>query len=236
VTMLNEYFTRMVEVVFTHGGMLDKYIGDAIMAVFGTVVSNSADADNALAVGTEMIIELNRFNERRREVGQEPIDIGIGIATGEVLAGSLGSRRRLEYTVIGDNVNLAARLESANKHYGTTLLLSGSTADALKSRPPMRRLDLLQVKGKVRPTVVYESLGHHTPESFPKLSAVITAYEAGIDAYQRRDWVTALRRFGDALELAPSDRPSRIFIDRCRYYRENPPPDDWNGVWIMDEK
>ena len=236
VTMLNEYFTRMVEVVFTHGGMLDKYIGDAIMAVFGTALSNSADADNALAVGTEMIIELNRFNERRREAGQEAIDIGVGIATGEVLAGSLGSRRRLEYTVIGDNVNLAARLESANKHYGTTLLLSGSTADALKSRPPMRRLDLLQVKGKLQPTVVYESLGHHTPESFPKLSAVITAYEAGIDAYQRRDWVTALRRFGDALELAPSDRPSRIFIDRCRYYRENPPPEDWNGVWIMDEK
>jgi adenylate cyclase len=236
VSMLNDYFTRMVEVVFTHGGMLDKYIGDAIMAVFGTALSNSADADNALAVGTEMVVELNRFNERRRESGQEPIDIGIGIATGEVLAGSLGSRRRLEYTVIGDNVNLAARLESANKHYGTTVLLSGSVADALKSRPPMRRLDLLQVKGKLQPTVVYEALGHHTPDTFPKLSSVIAAYEAGFDAYQRRDWTGALRRFGEALEFAPNDRPSRIFIDRCRYYRENPPPEDWNGVWIMDEK
>jgi adenylate cyclase len=236
VTMLNDYFTRMVEVVFTHGGMLDKYIGDAIMAVFGTALSDSADADHSVAVATEMIIELNRFNERRRAAGQEAIDIGIGIATGEVLAGSLGSRRRLEYTVIGDNVNLAARLESANKHYGTTVLLSASTADALKTRPPMRRLDLLQVKGKLRPTAVYESLAHHTAESFPKLAAVIGAYEAGFDAYQQRDWATALQRFGDALELAPSDRPSRIFIDRCRYYRENPPPEDWNGVWIMEEK
>lgn len=236
VTMLNDYFTHMVEIVFTHGGMLDKYIGDAIMAVFGTALSDTADADNSLAVATEMIIELNRFNETRRQTGREAIDIGIGIATGEVLAGSLGSRRRLEYTVIGDNVNLAARLESANKHYGTTVLLSGSTAEALKSRPPMRRLDLLQVKGKVRPTAVYESLAHHTPESFPRLSAVIAAYEAGIDAYQRRDWTTALGRFGDALDLAPQDRPSRIFIDRCRYYRDNPPPEEWNGVWIMDEK
>jgi adenylate cyclase len=116
------------------------------------------------------------------------------------------------------------------------VLLSGSTADALKTRPVMRRLDLLQVKGKVRPTAVYESLAHHTAESFPKLAAVIGAYEAGFDAYQQRDWAMALQRFGDALELAPSDRPSRIFIDRCRYYRENPPPDEWNGVWIMEEK
>ncbi len=236
VTMLNDYFTHMVEVVFTHGGMLDKYIGDAIMAVFGTALSNSADADNSVAVATEMILELNRFNEQRRELGQEALDIGIGIATGEVLAGSLGSRRRLEYTVIGDNVNLAARLESANKHYGTTVLLSGSTADALKTRPPMRRLDLLQVKGKLQPTAVYELLAYHTPESFPKLSAVIAAYESGIDAYQRRDWTMALRRFGEARELAPHDRPSRIFIDRCSYYRDNPPPEEWNGVWIMDEK
>ena len=100
----------------------------------------------------------------------------------------------------------------------------------------LRRLDLLQVKGKVRPTTVYESLAHHTAESFPKLAAVIAAYEAGFDAYQQRDWAMALQRFGDALELAPSDRPSRIFIDRCRYYRENPPPEEWNGVWIMEEK
>jgi adenylate cyclase len=236
VTMLNDYFTRMVEIVFTHGGMLDKYIGDAIMAVFGTALSNSADADNALAVATEMIVALRQFNDRRRQAGQDPIEIGVGISTGEVLAGSLGSRRRLEYTVIGDNVNLAARLESANKHFGTTVLLSGSTAEALKSRPALRRLDLLQVKGKVRPTVVYESLAHHTPETFPKLAAVVAAYEDGIDAYQRRDWDAALSRFGEALELAPQDRPSRIFIDRCRYYRENPPPEEWNGVWIMEEK
>jgi adenylate cyclase len=236
VTMLNDYFTSMVEVVFQHGGMLDKYIGDAIMAVFGTGVSDVSDADNALMVATEMIRELARFNQRRLERGHEAIEIGIGIATGEVLAGSLGSRRRLEYTVIGDNVNLAARLEGANKHFGTTVLLAASTVEALKSRPILRRLDLIQVKGKSRPTLAYESLDHYDPERVPNPAAMINAYEAGLDCYKRRDWVDAIGHFSRALELAPSDRPSRIFVDRCRYYSENPPPDDWNGVWIMEDK
>src|SRR5205823_12075000 len=136
----------------SHGGMLDKYIGDAIMAVFGTATQPS-DADNALSVATEMVRELGVFNQRRRENGLAPIDIGIGLATGEVVAGSLGSRRRLEYTVIGDNVNLAARLEGANKHYGTTVLLAASTVEKLKTRRLMRRLDLVQVKGKSQPTL-----------------------------------------------------------------------------------
>jgi adenylate cyclase len=236
VAMLNEYFTSMVEVVFQHGGMLDKYIGDAIMAVFGTAVGSADDADNALAVATEMIRELDRFNQRRLQASLEPIQIGIGVATGEVLAGSLGSRRRLEYTVIGDNVNLAARLESANKHYGTTVLLAASTVAALRSRAVLRRLDLVQVKGKLQPTLAYESLAHYDPEKFPRLPQLIGAYEAGLACYQRRQWTTAIGHFGAALEAAPGDQPSKIFIDRCRYYRDNPPADDWNGVWIMADK
>jgi adenylate cyclase len=236
VNLLNEYFTTMVDIVFSHGGMLDKYIGDAIMAVFGTPVVDAADAENAFAVSTEMMRELGAFNQRRAVSGEEPIDIGIGISTGEVLVGSLGSRRHLEYTVIGDNVNLAARLEAANKYYGTRVLLAGSTAEALRSRAGLRRLDLIQVKGRSQPTLVYESLAYHTSKSFPKLPTVIAAFEGGLDRYQRRDWDGALQRFDAALKLAPDDRPSRIFIDRCRYYRESPPPDNWNGVWIMEQK
>jgi adenylate cyclase len=236
VTMLNDYFTSMVEVVFTHSGMLDKYIGDALMAVFGTALGDVSDADNALTVATEMIRELGVFNQARHGRGLEAIDIGIGIATGEVLAGSLGSRRRLEYTVIGDNVNLAARLEGANKHYGTTVLLAASTVDALKSRAVLRRLDLVQVKGKSQPTLAYESLGHYDTEKHPRLSAMIGAYESGLECYQRRDWVNAIQRFGEALEITPTDQPSQVFIDRCRYYSDNPPPESWNGVWIMEDK
>jgi adenylate cyclase len=236
VTMLNEYFTEMVEVVLSNGGMLDKYIGDALMAIFGAPVENAADADNALRVACDMIRALARLNEHRVAEGHEAIDIGVGLATGEVLAGSVGSIKRMEYTVIGDTVNLAARLESANKHYGTKVLVSGPTVEALRSPGMLRRLDLLQVKGKSRPTIVYESLSHHTAQSFPHLPQVIRHYEAGLDRYQQRDWDGAIGQFAAALELAPLDRPTKIFLDRSRFYRMNPPSEDWNGVWIMEEK
>jgi len=106
----------------------------------------------------------------------------------------------------------------------------------LKSRAILRRLDLIVAKGKSRPTWVFESLGHHTAETFPKLASVIAEYQTGLDCYQRRDWKGGIRHFGEALELAPKDRPSRIFLDRCRYYQANPPAEDWNGVWIMEQK
>jgi adenylate cyclase len=112
VTMLNEYFTEMVEVILTHGGMLDKYLGEGLMAIFGAPVTSAADADNALFVATDMIRALGRYNARRVERGDVPIEIAIGLATGEVLAGSVGPIKRMEYTVIGDNVNLAAALRA----------------------------------------------------------------------------------------------------------------------------
>jgi adenylate cyclase len=236
VSMLNEYFTEMVEVVLANGGMLDKYIGDALMAIFGAPVEDAADADHALNVARDMMRALERLNARRAAAGQVPIDIGVGLATGEVLAGSVGSLKRMEYTVIGDTVNLAARLESANKHYGTKILLSGATAEALRMPTVLRRLDLIQVKGKTQPTVVYESLSHHTADSFPHLAPLVVAYEAGLERYRQRDWDGAMAHFTAALQHAPNDRPSRIFLDRCRYYGMNPPPEDWNGVWIMLEK
>ena len=236
VSLLNEFFTEMVEVIFTRGGMLDKYMGDGLMAIFGAPVVGSADADNALYVAHEMIRALGVFNSRRARRGSEPIEIGIGLATGEVLAGSVGASKRMEYTAIGNNVNLAARLESANKYYGTAVLLAAATVDELTSRAVLRRLDLVQAKGISQPTWVYESLGHHTRASFPKLTRVIKAYEAGVDCYQRRDWQGGLGHFGAALELAPQDRPSRIFYDRCRYYQTSAPDETWDGVWIMQEK
>ena len=236
VSMLNEFFTEMVEVIFTRGGMLDKYMGDGLMAIFGAPIVGSADADNALYVANDMIRALGAFNSRRTRRGSEPIEIGIGLATGEVLAGSVGASKRLEYTAIGNNVNLAARLESANKYYGTAVLLAAATVDELKSSAVLRRLDLIQAKGISQPTWVYESLGHHTRTTFPKLASVIKAYEAGVDCCQRRDWTGSLGHFAEALVVAPRDRPSRIFYDRCRYYQTSPPDEAWDGVWIMQEK
>ena len=114
--------------------------------------------------------------------------------------------------------------------------MSARPVVGLKSPAALRRLDRIQVKGISQTTWVYESLGHHTPATFPRISAVVKAYEAGLDCYQRRDWQGGLSRFGDALDLAPNDRPSRIFLDCCRYYQMNPPDDAWDGVWIMQEK
>ena len=116
------------------------------------------------------------------------------------------------------------------------MLLAGTTVATLQKPAVLRRIDLIRVKGMSRPTEVYESLGYHTPATFPKLDAVIAAYEAGLDRYLRRDWAGAIRCFGEALELAPQDRPSRIFLDRCRYYQDSPPADGWNGVWVMEQK
>jgi len=236
VSMLNEFFTEMVEVIFTRGGTLDKYLGDGLMAIFGAPVVGSADADNALYVANDMIRALGVFNSRRAQRGSEPIEIGIGLATGEVLAGSVGTPKRMTYTAIGNNVNLAARLESANKYYGTAILLAGTTVDGLKSPAVLRRLDQIQVKGISQPTWVYESLGHHTSATFPNIPSVVKAYEAGLDCYQRRDWQGGFSRFSEALDLAPNDRPSRIFLNRCSYYQISPPDEAWDGVWIMQEK
>jgi adenylate cyclase len=236
VAMLNEFFTEMVEVIFKRGGMLDKYLGDGLMAIFGAPVMGAADARNALLVATEMMRALARLNSSRGERGLEPIEIGIGLATGEVMAGSVGSMKRMTYTVIGDHVNLAARLESANKYYGTSVLVAGSTVEALGSQSGLRRLDLIRAKGISRPSWIYESLEHHTTASFPRLVPTVAAYEAGLDCYRHRDWPGALSRFEEALELTPQDRPSRIFRDRCRHYQLSPPPEDWDGVWVMAQK
>jgi adenylate cyclase len=151
VAMLNDYFTDMVDVVFAHNGILDKYIGDMIMAVFGSVRSRHDDAANAVMVGSRMMMALRELNLRRAAVGQEPIHIGIGISTGDVVAGSIGSPKRLEYTVIGDRVNLAERLQNANKYYGTGVLMCETTAARLSTPVRMRDLDLIRVRGMQAP-------------------------------------------------------------------------------------
>jgi adenylate cyclase len=236
VEMLNEYFTEMVEVIFQHGGILDKYIGDAIMAVFGAPLQAPEDASNAVRVANEMIRALRRHNTRRAAHGLPSIEIGIGLATGEVLAGSIGSAKRLEYTVIGDSVNLASRLEGATKHYGTAILMDGATVAGLQGPGLRRRVDLLRVKGKARPAEVYESLDHHDETTFPNLERVIDLFNRGIDFYGRRDWTGAIDCFATALEYAPQDGPSKVYLNRCQYYREHPPAEPWDGVWAMTEK
>jgi adenylate cyclase len=236
VSMLNEYFTEMVDVIFDHGGILDKYIGDAIMALFGAPFASPEDADNALTVANQMMAELAVLNRRRGERGKRPLDIGIGLSTGDVVVGNIGSTKRMEYTVIGDSVNLASRLEGANKYYGSKILLSEYTVRDLKKPGLMREIDLLRVKGKDRPVAVLESLGYRESDLGNGLGRMLEAYGRGVSAYRARDWTGASAAFRAALDVEPGDGPSAMYLERCRIYAQRPPAEDWNGVWVLNDK
>jgi adenylate cyclase len=236
VDMLNEYFAEMTAIVLRHGGALDKYIGDAVMAVFGAPLAVASDTDNALATANDMIRSLRALNRRREGRGARPLEIGVGLATGEVAAGPLGGAARADYTVIGDSVNLASRLEGATKHYGATVLLAGSTVERLVAPARLRRIDLIRVKGKEQPTEIFEALDHHTAETLPGLDRMVPCYEDGIGLYRKRDWTGAIAKFSQALAICPKDGPSWIYADRCLYYRDHPPDDHWDGVWRMTSK
>jgi adenylate cyclase len=237
VSMLNEYFEDMVDVILNNGGILDKYIGDAIMALFGAPFSGEHDADNAVKVANDMIVVLRALNERRVAAGKEPISTGVGVSSGDVIVGNIGSPKRMEYTVIGDSVNLASRLESANKYYGTRVLVSEFTVRELKNEPPrMREIDLIKVQGKDLPVAVFEVLAHHTPETFPNMDETLQAFATGLAEYKTGDWTKAQALFEAALKANPNDKVSKIYIERCQHYLANPPGPEWDGVWTMTEK
>ena len=236
VALLNEYFTDMVDIVFAHRGVLDKYMGDMIMAVFGSVLQDTNDAENAVKVGSNMMAGLRVLNERLEARGREGIRIGVGISTGDVVAGNIGSPKRLEYTVIGNRVNIAHRLEDANKYYGTSVLICNNTFQRIKGQAEVREIDLIRVRGMEEPVAIYEVIGHHTEESFPHREAAIGAFNEGLSRYRRRDWTSAARCFRDALAANPQDGPSRIYLGRCEIFHDAPPARDWDGVWSVQSK
>ena len=233
VELLNEYFTDMVDIVFAHNGILDKYVGDMLMAVFGSVMTSDSDADDAVEAGNRMIMGLRALNERRLHDGRDPIHIGVGISTGTVVVGNIGSPKRLEYTVIGDRVNLAERLESANKYYGTSVLLCQDTACKLHRPALLREIDLIRVRGSTRPLALFEALDHTTEENFLRRNEVLQAYAEGLRLYRQREWTRAANYFRAASLANPDDKPSRVFWERCEQYIEAPPSDSWDGVWTV---
>lgn len=238
VSMLNEYFADMVDVVFRHGGILDKYIGDAVMALFGAPFPGPEDADHAVRVANDMIVTLRALNTARAAAGKPPIAIGVGVNTGDAVVGSIGSPKRMEYTAIGDTVNLASRLEAACKVYGVPVLLSEHTVGGLTpgSTTRMREIDLMRVKGKQQAVAIYEALDHHTPETFPNLEETLDHYTRGLTAYRQGDWQPAATHFAAALAANPGDAPSQLYRDRCTHFAAHPPPADWAGIWTLKEK
>jgi len=220
----------MVEVIFEHQGILDKYIGDAIMAVFGAPLSTASDADNAVKTAVRMQQVLAGFNARRAAAGLPPVDVRIGVNSDEVIAGNIGSTRRMDYTVVGDGVNLAARLESANKVYGTSLLVSASTMALLRDCYHSREIDLLRVKGRAQPVAIHEVFATE-PDS-----ALLQSYAAGLAAYRRGEWSLAVEAFDAALRVRPDDTPSSVMRARALSYADRLPPIDWDGVYSAHGK
>jgi adenylate cyclase len=234
VQLLNEYLTVMTRVVFRHNGLLDKYIGDAIMAVYGAPLRDPEHAYRACRSALEMMEELRTLRVRWAAQGLPPLNIGIGINTAVMVVGNMGSELRFDYTVMGDGVNLASRLEGANKEYGTNIIVSESTWEQVRDRLATRELDVVRVQGKAQPTRIFEVLG--TFPLGPDRAALIGPFEAGLRAYRARQWEDAIRRFQQALEAVPGDPPSRLCIQRCKTFMAAPPPPDWDGVYTMPTK
>lgn len=236
VKLLNEYFELMVDCITAQGGMLDKFIGDAMMAAFGIPISHEDDEDRAVRASVSMLTTLRDWNETRTRRGELPVDMGIGLNTDSIVAGNIGSRKRMDYTMIGDGVNLAARLESACKTYHARILLSEHTVKRLKGIYRLREIDRVQVKGKTKPVDIYECLDYHTEESFPNLMEAVGHFREGVDRYRKQDWKRAVRSFREALKANPHDAMATDYIERCALMQAEPPGEGWDGVFVMKTK
>jgi len=236
VELLNEYFTLMVGCIQREDGMLDKFIGDAIMSAFGIPVPHSDDPDRAVRAALEMMRDLAEWNGYRTAQGKIAVDIGIGINTDNVVSGNIGSRKRMDYTVIGDGVNLAARLESACKMYGAHILVSESTFRQLRGTYFCREVDLVVVKGKTKPVAIFEVLDYHTDETYPNLADAMHFFRVGLTKYRSKKWEQAAKEFQQVLSLNPKDKAAQLYINRCAHFQNHSPPEEWAGVWEMEDK
>lgn len=234
VHLLNEYLTAMTDIVFKYDGTLDKYMGDAIMAIFGAPLDQPDHARRACQTALDMMNELHRLQKKWQTEGKPPLNIGIGINSGDMVVGNMGSQMRFDYTVMGDMVNLGSRLEGTNKEYGSNIIFSEFTYNAIKDSMCCRELDSVRVKGKKLPVKIYELLGEKKDEG--KWKDFIDSFERGLALYRACKWNEAIAQFQKTLELRPEDETSRIYIERCKNLQENPPPLPWDGVFVMTKK
>ncbi|MBF0250198.1 MAG: GAF domain-containing protein [Alphaproteobacteria bacterium] len=235
VALLNEYFEIMVDCITSEGGMLDKFIGDAIMAAFGIPLAHDDDEDRGVRAAIAMMTRLAEWNVKRTEKGLMTIDHGMGLNTDSIVSGNIGSAKRMDYTMIGDGVNLAARLESACKQYHAHILISEFTQRKLKGTYRVRDIDDVVVKGKTKPVRVFEVLDYHTDETFPNLMDGVGHFTEGRKHYHKGDWGKAIKSFRDVLKANPKDQLSETYIERCELLKAEP-PEDWQGVWVMKSK
>lgn len=232
-SLLNEYLTDMTEAVMKHKGFVDKYIGDAIMAFWGAPVLNPNQVKDACLTVLKMSEMLRNLNLKWKEKGLPELGIGVGVNTGEVIVGNIGSNARFNYTVIGDEVNFASRLEGLNKVYGTQCILSESSKKEIENDQTfvLRELDLVTVKGKTEPKLIFELITRPVDD---KLTEILKEFSLGRRLYINADFKNAKTHFEKALSLG-EDGPSKVFLERCEFLEQNP-PSSWNGVYEFKTK
>lgn len=241
VKVMNHYLSTMSGPIRSHHGIIDKYIGDAIMAYWGPPFNE--DSEQAQLACLAAIDMARRGAALRTELPEllgvrtvpSDCDVRIGVATGEVLVGSIGSEFMMSYTVMGDAVNLASRLEGANKIYGSHCLVSAPTIAAAGDTIGFREIDRLVVVGQSQPETVFEIMGRND-DLTPGQVSLQARYSEGLAAYRSRDWDAARHAFSAALEASPGDGPSTAFIKRIGDFQANPPAADWDGAWVLDRK
>jgi adenylate cyclase len=234
VALLNEYLGEMTDILFNTWGTLDKYIGDALMGFWGSPFPQEDHPVRACTCALEMSKRLEELNRKWESEGKKPLEIGIGINTGLVNVGNMGSSKRFAWTVMGDPVNLASRLEGQNKDYHTTRIISEFTWAKVKDQFVCRSLDRIRVKGKQKPVAIYELLA--TAAEAANYADLMAHWDAAQDAYYRQAWGEAVRKFEELLSRYPDDGPSHAFLKRSHEFLKEAPAADWDGVYVAKTK
>ncbi len=233
--LLNHYLTPMTEIIFKNSGTLDKYMGDAIMAFFGAPLPSEKHAAQGCRAALMQIEKLFELQKIYQEQGLPMIDIGIGLNTGEMSVGNMGSQTVRNYTVMGDSVNLGARLEGINKEYGTRIIISEFTVNHIRNEGFVyREIDWVKVKGKNEPVRIFELIAEGEVPS-DKVSH-LKNFQTGFELYHQQQWDKAIEAFNLALSFDASDKTSQLYIKRCQGYMNEPPGEGWDGVFTMTTK
>jgi adenylate cyclase len=234
VSLLHDFLNPMSNIIINQGGTIDKYMGDAIMALFGAPLAQPDHPRLACRAALEMAASLAALNQEWAAQGRPPLRIGVGVNTGSVAVGNMGSDRLFDYTAIGDNVNLASRLEGLNKYYGTNILISETTAQALENGFILRDVDQVRVKGKAQAAHIYELLGEGEPD--PELAGFLESYHRALALYREGRFSESLAAFAQALAVRPGDAACQRYSTLAQKHHETPPPPDWEAVTVMEAK
>jgi adenylate cyclase len=235
VSLLNDYLSRMTEIILAEEGTVDKYEGDAIMAFWGAPLDQEDQACRACRAALRQQTALTELNQQFAASGLPVLANRIGLHTGDAIVGNLGSEKRFDYTVIGDTVNLASRLEGLNKFYGTVIMASDTTVQECAGAMEFRELDRVAVKGRETPIAVFQVLAL-PGELTPAQAAAREEFARGLKLYRQGQFAAAAAHFSQALEHLPQDGPSQVFLTRCQQYETNPPTPDWDAVFRPDQK